>query len=245
MNVVILGATKGIGRAIARRMAERGDRLFLLGRDRADMERSSRDIEIRAERASVVGFGACDLRAPDGFAAALDAASAALGWIDTVVLTAGDFATQDALEADLERTRRLLETNFTNTIVFCEHARLRLLPKGGTLCVFSSVAGDRGRKPVILYGAAKAGLAHYLEGLDHKYRSRGLRVVCVKPGFVKSSMTSGLPPPPVAGEPDAVAADVVRAIDRGQPVVYSPRIWWAVMFVIRRLPRFFMRRIDF
>jgi short-subunit dehydrogenase len=244
VNVVILGATKGIGRAVARRMAERGDRLFLLGRDRADLERSARDIEIRAERAGVIGLGACDLGAPETFAAALEAAAVALGWIDTVVLTAGDFATQDALEADVERARRLLEINFTNTIVFCEHARKRLLPKGGTLCVFSSVAGDRGRKPVIIYGAAKAGLAHYLEGLDHKYRAQGLRVICVKPGFVKTSMTTGLPPPPFAGEPDAVAADVVRAIDRGQPVVYTPRIWWAVMGVIRLLPRFVMRRIE-
>jgi NAD(P)-dependent dehydrogenase (short-subunit alcohol dehydrogenase family) len=245
VNVIVLGATKGIGRAVARRMAERGDRLFLLGRDRADLERSARDLEIRAERACVVGFGICDLSAPDTFAAALDAASAALGWIETVVVTAGDFARQDALEADVERTRRLLAVNFTNTIMFCEHARTRLLPKGGTLCVFSSVAGDRGRKPVIIYGAAKAGLSLYLEGLDHKYRSLGLRVICVKPGFVKTSMTAGLPSPPFAGEPDTVAADVVRAIDRGQPVVYTPRIWWAVMFVIRLLPRFVMRRIEF
>ncbi len=72
-----------------------------------------------------------------------------------------------------------------------------------------------------------------------------LRVVCVKPGFVKTSMTSGLKPPPFAGEPDAVAADIVRAIDRGQPVVYTPRIWRLVMLVIRLLPRAVMRRIGF
>ena len=121
----------------------------------------------------------------------MDAAVAALSTIDTVVVTAGDFATQPVLEQDLERTRHLLTVNFTNTVLFCELARTRLLARGGTLCVFSSVAGDRGRKPVILYGAAKAGLTHYLEGLDHKYRAQGLRVVCVKPGFVKTSMTTG------------------------------------------------------
>ena len=59
-----------------------------------------------------------------------------------------------------------------------------------TLCVFSSVAGERGRKPVIIYGAAKAGLTRYLEGLDHKHRADGLRVITVKPGFVKTSMTA-------------------------------------------------------
>ena len=245
MNVVILGATRGIGRALARRLAERGDRVFLLGRSAADLELSARDIAIRANRATPIGVAHCDLSAPETFASALAAAASALSSVDAIVVTAGDFATQPVLETDLERTRHLLTVNFTNTIVFCEQARTHLLARGGTLCVFSSVAGDRGRKPVILYGATKAGLAHYLEGLDYKYRAHGLRVVCVKPGFVKTSMTTGLKPPPFAGEADGVAADVVRAIDRGQSVVYTPRIWWAVMLVIGLLPRFVMRRIDF
>ena len=168
------------------------------------------------------------------------------GGLDTVVVTAGLFAPQDRLEADPELARRLLLVNFTNTVVFCEAARVRLLARGGgTLCAFSSVAGERGRKPVILYGAAKAGLTRYLEGLDHKFRAAGLRTVCVKPGFVKTSMTEGLTPPPFAGEPEAVAATVLRAIDRGTPVVYAPAIWRLVMLVIRNLPRFVMRRLSF
>jgi short-subunit dehydrogenase len=245
VNVVVLGATKGIGRALARRLVARGDRLFLLGRDAANLERSARDLEIRSPQHVPVGTAICDLREPETFVPAFDAAAAALVTIDIVALTAADFATQTALEADLERCRRLLDVNFTNTVIFCEIARARLLPRGGTLCVFSSVAGDRGRKPVILYGAAKAGVSRYLEGLDHKFRAQGLKVVCVKPGFVKTSMTTGLEPPPFAGEPEAVAADVVRAIDRGQPVVYTPGIWRLVMLVIRLLPRAVMRRIGF
>jgi decaprenylphospho-beta-D-erythro-pentofuranosid-2-ulose 2-reductase len=245
VNIVMLGATKGIGRALARRLAARGDRLFLLGRDRDDLELAARDIEIRANQGGSIGVALCDLSAPESFVAALDAAASTLTSVETVVVSAGDFATQDMLEKDVERCRHLLEVNFTNTVIFCELARTRLLEKGGTLCVFSSVAGERGRKPVILYGAAKAGLTHYLEGLDHKFRLQGLRVVCVKPGFVRTSMTSGLRTPPFAGEPDGVAADVVRAIDRAQPVVYTPRIWSLVMLAIRWLPRAVMRRIDF
>jgi short-subunit dehydrogenase len=140
----------------------------------------------------------------------------------------------------------MLRVNFANTVLFCEHARQRLISNGGgTLCVVSSVAGERGRKPVILYGASKAGVSAYLEGLDHKFYDVGLRVVNVKPGFMKTSMTEGLTPPPFAGEPEQVARDVVRAIDRGTPVLYTPRIWALVMFVIRLLPRFVMRKIGF
>lgn len=245
MNAVILGATKGIGRAIARRLAARGDRIFLLGRDAQDLERSAQDLVLRAGVTASAGVAVCDLSAPETIPGALDAATRALASVDLVIVTAADFATQPALEADLERCHRLLEVNFTNTIIFCERARPLLLASRGTLCVLSSVAGDRGRKPVILYGAAKAGLSHYLEGIDHKFHVHGLRVVCVKPGFVKTGMTSGLRPPPFAGEADGVAADIVRAIDRGQPVAYSPRIWSAVMHVIRRLPRAVMRRIEF
>jgi NAD(P)-dependent dehydrogenase (short-subunit alcohol dehydrogenase family) len=244
MNVVLLGATSGMGRAIARLLAERHDRLFLLGRDPDDVRRSATDLEVRG--AGPVGVAACDLLDPDGFSAALDAAWAELGKVDAIVVTAALFATQDALEADRALARRLVTANYANTVVFCEEARVRLLAQGGgTLCVFSSVAGDRGRKPVGLYGSAKAGLSHYLESLDHKYRAQGLVTVCVKPGFVKTSMTDGLKPPPFAGEPDAVARAVVRAIDRGTPLVYAPGIWRLVMLAIRHLPRTIMRRISF
>jgi decaprenylphospho-beta-D-erythro-pentofuranosid-2-ulose 2-reductase len=246
MNVVVLGASRGIGRAVARRLAARGDRLCLLGRDVAELEKSARDLEIRAGAAAPpVAVVACDLSRPDTFAASLDAAAAALGKVDTVVVTAADFATQAALESDRDHLQRLLTVNFSNTVLFCEDARQRLLAQGGTLCVVSSVAGDRGRKPVILYGATKAGLSYYLEGLDHKFRSQGLKVVCVKPGFVKTAMTAGLRPPPFAGEPDAVARDIVNGIDRATPVVYTPRIWALVMLVIRSLPRAVMRKIEF
>jgi short-subunit dehydrogenase len=229
---------------VARLLAERGDALFLLGRDTEELARSAADLEQRG--AAAVGTAPCDLEAPDGFDAALESAVAALGGLDAVVVSAGLFATQDRLEADPAFTRRLLDVDFARTVEFCERVRERLLAGGGgKLCVFGSVAGDRGRKPVVLYGAAKAGLAAYLEGLDHRFHGAGLQVICVKPGFVKTGMTAGLEPPPFAGEPEAVARRVVRALDRGAPVVYAPGIWRWVMFAIRRLPRSVMRRMGF
>lgn len=245
MNVVFFGATKGMGRALARLMAARGDWLVLLGRDLADLQRSAKDLELRGGGLPV-GFIECDLLRPETFSAALDQAARALGEFHTVVVTAGLFASQDTLEKDAQLRTQLLTADFTNTVEFCEQARRRLLANGGgTLCVFSSVAGERGRKPVILYGAAKAGLSHYLEGLDHKFHAQGLKVVAVKPGFVKTGMTAGLKPPPFAGEPEAVARAVLKAIDRGRPEVFVPSMWRWIMLVIRSLPRAVMRRIEF
>lgn len=245
MKVVVFGGTSGMGRAIARLMVERGDSVFLLGNVQAELDRSVEDLRARA-KGGITGAAFCDLADPDGFAAALDAADQALGNFDTVVMTAAIFASQDALEADIDLTRKLVTLNYANTVVFCEHVRKRLLSRGGgRLAVFSSVAGDRGRKPVAIYGSSKAGLSVYLEAMDHKYHAAGLNVLCVKPGFVKTTMTAGLKPPPFAGEPDQVARDVVRALDKRKPMIYTPGMWALVMLIIRFLPRFIMRKIGF
>ena len=244
-RVAILGATKGMGRALSRLLAERGDALCLLGRDMQSLERSAADLVERGASADV-SCAACDLADPNTFESALSSASTALGGLDTVVVTAAMFATQDKLASDSALAEQLMRINFTNTVLFCEAAKHALLAQGGgTLCVFSSVAGERGRKPVIIYGAAKAGLSQYLEALDHAHHGDGLQVVTVKPGFVKTGMTDGLSPPPFAGEPDQVAARVARAIDRKLPVVYAPAPWRYIMIVIRALPRWIMRKIGF
>ena len=245
-RVVVLGATKGMGRSIARRLVERGDSVALLGRDAEDLARSAADLRARGAPGVKVVTAVCDLEQPSSFRPALDSSEQALEGLDVVVVTAALFGTQEQLESDPALAQKVLTVDFANTIVFCEEARKKLLHRGGgTLCVFSSVAGDRARKPVVLYGAAKAGLSAYLEGLDLKFRSQGLVTVCVKPGFVKTGMTEGLKAPPFAGEPDDVAQVVIEGIDRGTRVVYAPPIWRVVMTAVRALPRFVMRRVGF
>lgn len=245
MKAVLVGATRGMGRALARRLAQRGDALFLLGREGAELAASARDLEVRGAPIPV-GTATLDLALPAGFGDALDTADRALGGFDTLAVTGGAFARQADLAADPVGLEQLLHVNFTGTVVLCQMAAERLAARGGgTICAFSSVAGDRARRSNYLYGASKAGLSAFLEGLGHAYRERGVRVVCVKPGFVKTGMTAGLPVPPFAGEPEAVAVTVLRAMDAGRPVVYAPPAWRLIMLVIRALPRAVMRRVRF
>jgi short-subunit dehydrogenase len=237
MNAVIFGATRGIGRCLAQQFAERGDRLILLGRDAAALA------VLQAEVGAVAAVP-CDLRDPASFAPALQAAADAVGTIDLVVQTAGVFAVQSDLDDDPERAHELVCLNLANTVAFCEAARRVLLANGGgTLCAFSSVAGDRPRKPVIIYGATKAGLTYYLDALDLVWRDRGLRVVTVKPGFVLTDMTAGLEPPPFSATPEVVARVVISGLDRGKRVIYAPPIWRWVMTGIRSIPRVVFRRL--
>src|SRR5262249_11268084 len=162
-----VGATRGMGRALARRMAERGASLCLLGRDPVQLETSARDLEVRGARGPV-GTARLDLATPSEFEAALDAADQALDGFDTLVITGGLFARQQELVADPSRLERLLHVNFTGTVVLCQLVAERLAARGGgTICAFSSVAGDRARRSNYLYGAAKAGLSAFLDGLSH------------------------------------------------------------------------------
>ena len=237
------------------------------GRSRAEeLAISARDLEIRGA-AGPVRTAYCDLLQPDTFAPALDRAKQELGGFDTVVVTAGLFATQEELENDPELTARLLAADFTNTVLFCEEARKRLLAEKGDRHAFRAILRGRRQKRAVPFsarfacsvpwrasgggsrwfstGRRRRGFRGTWKGSDHKFRARGLRTICVKPGFVKTGMTAGLKPPPFAGTPEEVARRVLKAIDRGWPEVYVPWPWRWVMCVIRGLPRFVMRRIEF
>ncbi|HTI52582.1 MAG TPA: SDR family NAD(P)-dependent oxidoreductase, partial [Verrucomicrobiae bacterium] len=184
MKIAIVGATRGMGRALARRLAERGDALFLLGRDEVQMDLSARDLEARGAPPGV-GQARLDLGEPDGFVAALDAADRGLSRMDALVVTGGLFARPEELAADPARLAALLHANFTGTVLLCQQAAERLAGRGGGLiCVFGSVAGDRARRSNYLYGASKAGLDAFLSALRQRMFRRGVRVITVKPGFV-------------------------------------------------------------
>ena len=123
MRVVFLGATRGMGRALSRLLAERGDDLLLLGRNPERLQDAAKDLAIRGGKDEGFPVLALDLSEPNDFLTVVDQASEVLGSIDLVVVTAGVFATQETLESDTTRARELLTTNFVNTVAFCETVR--------------------------------------------------------------------------------------------------------------------------
>jgi short-subunit dehydrogenase len=107
---------------------------------------------------------------------------------------------------------------------------------GGTVVGVGSVAGDRGRLGNYVYGAAKAGFATYLSGLRNRLTRAGGHVVTVKPGFVDTAMTWGLPGMFLVATPEKVAADILKAVRRRRNVIYTPAFWALIMLIIRHIP---------
>jgi NAD(P)-dependent dehydrogenase (short-subunit alcohol dehydrogenase family) len=173
----------------------------------------------------------------------LDAAEAALGPADIVFLAHGVLGSRDAAPEEAEA---ILRTNLGGpTSLLLRAARRMEARRAGTLVALSSVSGDRGRAANPVYGAAKAGLTALLSALRQRLSSAGVSVLTVKPGFVDTPMTAHLPAMPFVVGPDRVARDIVRALERGADVVYTPPIWRLVMLVVRLLPEKLFKKLSF
>ena len=239
--VVIVGATSGVGRALAAGLAREGRPLVLAGRDPAEVEATAADLRLRAGGpVATVRLEALDHA---GHAAAVEACFAG-GRVAAVVLCIGHLGDHAAALADAEEAHRLLETNFTASVLLAERFAEGLRAAGGgVLCALSSVAGDRGRASNYLYGAAKAGLTVHLEGLRHRLAGSGVRVVTVKLGMVDTRMSYGRPGSRLAFAPAAAARGIRRALAGGPDTVYLPRFWRWIMLGIRSIPGPLFRRL--
>lgn len=238
-RVLIIGATSAIAEATARRYAERGAAIHLVGRQAARLATIADDLRTRGAAASV---GVLDVNDHASHQVALDGAWAALGGVDIALIAHGTLPDQAACDASAELAMREFATNGTSTIALCLALSQRLQP-GTTLAVISSVAGDRGRASNYLYGSAKAAVSAYLSGLGQRLRPTGVNVLTIKPGFVDTPMTAAFKKGALWAKPEQVSTGIVRAIDRRRTVVYVPWFWWMIMLVIRSIPEFVFRRI--
>ncbi|ROP73185.1 short-subunit dehydrogenase [Stenotrophomonas rhizophila] len=240
-KVLIIGATSAIAEAVARLYAARASTIFLVGRNANRLDAIAADLRVRG--AHQVDAYALDVNDLAGHAAMLDAAWAASGGIDTVLIAHGTLPDQAACDQSVDLAMREFITNGTSTIALCT-ALAQRLAAGSNLAVISSVAGDRGRASNYLYGSAKAAVTAFLSGQGQRLGKLGINVLTIKPGFVDTPMTQAFKKGALWASADKVAQGIVRASDRRRAVAYLPGFWWAIMMVIKNIPEFVFRRIS-
>jgi decaprenylphospho-beta-D-erythro-pentofuranosid-2-ulose 2-reductase len=241
--IAIFGATSDIAMAVARKYAEAGWRLVLVGRNADAMTTAQADLKVRGAAAVTVQIA--DFVKLNTLPAVAEAAWSEFGGLDIAFLAYGTLPDQAASEADAATAEAALLANFTSPVLLLsEIARhFTTTRRRGVIAAISSVAGDRGRMSNHIYGAAKGGLQRYLEGLRHRLYIAGVAVLDIRPGFVSTKMTAHVPQGgPLWATPEKVAADIVKAITARGAVLYTPWFWQGVMLIIRSVPRAIFHR---
>lgn len=238
-RVVILGALSAIAVATARIYAAEGAALVLAARNAQRLKSLADDL--RARGAMQVETAALDLEAVSAEAPHhLEMWSRAMGGIDHVLVIYGYLGSQDKASSDPAELSHIVSSNFSSAVMWCEAAAQIVRAQGkGSVVAVSSVAGDRGRQSNYAYGAAKGGLALYMQGLAHSLAKSGGRAVAVKPGFVDTPMTDGMNKSGALwAKPEQIGKAIRRAADKGGPIQYAPGLWRMIMLVIRSVPAF-------
>src|SRR5262245_59099552 len=243
-KIVIVGATSGISKAICAELAREGHDVVLAARNIEELERQATDLRIRFQREVFVErfeaseydtfpqfWNHCVAHFPDG----------ATG----IIVCHGYLPEQSEAQRDTAILRQSFDVNLVSVAALLEVAAAYFETRqSGFLAAISSVAGDRGRQSNYLYGAPKAGLSAYLEGLRNRLHPPGVHVLTIKPGFVATRMTFGKvnPKSPLLASPERVARQICRAIRRRKNVLYTPSIWRLIMAVIRAIPESIFKR---
>jgi len=240
-RILLVGATSAIAEAAAREFAARGDALFLLARNAAAVQAIADDLRLRG--AAQVASASFDAREFQSFPALIDAAVQRLGGLDQALIAHGTLTDQSAGAASPELLRADFETNALSVMALSLLLARYFSAQGhGVIAAISSVAWERGRQSNYLYGAAKAAVSTFLSGLRQQLYAKGVRVVTIKPGFVSTPMTAAFRKGLLWASPARVARDIVRAMDRGTPVIYTPWFWRPVMALVRFVPESVFRR---
>lgn len=242
-SVLVLGGTSEIGLATAQALVARGARRIILAGRRPD-EMASRAPRLRETGADVstISFDARDTSSHEAFAK--EALSG--GDVDLVLFAFGVLGDQARAEDEPDHALEIAETNYIGSVSVALHLLPALQAQGHGIFVFlSSVAGERARRSNFLYGSSKAGLDSFAQGLADAVRGTGLRVLVVRPGFVKTKMTAHLDPVPLSTTPEEVARAIVTALERGAETIWVPAALRWVMSGLRHLPRAVFRRLAF
>jgi len=244
-NILIIGATSSIAEHCARFWAVRGAKLFLVGRNAERLATIADDLRVRGQaQGTQVDTFVMDANDLASHQSMLDAATGSLGRLDVALIAHGTLPDQKACETSVGKTLAELSSNGVSVVALAARLANVFEAQGtGCLAAIGSVAGDRGRQSNYTYGAAKALVDRFFEGLRNRLAPIGVKVLLIKPGFVDTPMTAAFDKGgPLWATPDRVAREIVTAIVNGKQVLYTPWFWRWIMLIIRHIPeRIFVR----
>lgn len=242
-TVLVLGGRSEIGLAVAVRLARRGHRDFVLAARRSH-DLADEQAALRAAGAATVTTVEFDADEVGDHSRFLADIAKQHGPLDVVITAFGILGDQHRAEIDTAHALEIVHTDYVAHVsILSELACLLRQQGGGTLIVFSSVAGVRVRRANYVYGSAKAGLDGFASGLADALSGSGVRLLLVRPGFVIGRMTEGMSPAPLSSTPDQVADATVAALAKGKGEVWVPGTLRFVFAAFRFLPRVIWRRM--
>jgi decaprenylphospho-beta-D-erythro-pentofuranosid-2-ulose 2-reductase len=243
-SLLLVGGTSEIGLAIVERLArgKRLSRVVLAGRPGAALEAAAHKVQAQLVAPAQVEVVALDLSDRVSLAPAVEAAFTQS--LDVVVLAAGVLTDQKRALVDADYASTTNEINFVSPVHVGTLVAQRFRKQGrGVLVVLSSVAAERPRKDNFVYGAAKAGLDAWANGLADELAGSGVRVLVVRPGMVRTRMSAGLPEAPMTTDSAVVADVVAKNLVNGPTTIWVPAQLQVLMSGLRHLPRPVFRKI--
>jgi short-subunit dehydrogenase len=242
-RVVLVGATEGLGRALAAEYASRGSWVTVLGRSREKLDALVATLSARFPAATVRGV-VCDLADQARIEPAFREAIEATGHCDLFLYSAGVMHASDGVACEPDRDAETMAVNAVAAVrMLGLAANYFRAARRGQIAAISSIAGDRGRKGNPAYNASKAALTTYLEGLRNRLFPYGVKVSTVKPGFVGTRMLEGRKGLLWVVPPEQAARTIADRLDRGHEVFYVYRRWALFALVMRHVPRFLFKRL--
>lgn len=230
-KAIIIGATSGIGRALAVELSRRGYAVGLAGRREELLQ------ELSSEMPGPSAVIKMDITHPEDAAPALDRLIAELGGMDILVISAGVGVTNPDLQWEPDQ-----QTLAVNVMGFTAMAiagfRYFSQQKSGHLVGISSIAGIRGSRFNPAYSASKAFVINYLEGLRGRAHHLGLPIYVtdIRPGFVETPMTHGQSDMFWVADVETAARQTADAIISRKRIAYITRRWGIIAWILRRIP---------
>jgi len=241
-RAIVLGGGSEIALAIVRATVTPDADVMLVGREGPHLSEAADALRGDGHRNVQTELLEADDTASHG--RVLGDAFARLGGADLVVLAVGVLGERGGVPADIEGAVGVLSTNAVAAGSLLLHAAKELKDRGGgTLVVLSSVAGEVVRPANLVYGASKAALDALARGTGDALLGDDVRVLVVRPGFVRTRMTSGLRATPFAIDAAAVGRAVARGLERGKTVVWAPAALRWVMLALKVMPRSVIRHL--